>query len=84
MNSLQDFKTQPFINALKAFFNELKVPVNYLVGKPGSAKDILGDTFKPANERNPKEAILKLKTEGLLSEKYNFDNFDLITWLIIS
>ena len=35
-------------------------------------------------KRNPKEAILKLKTEGPLSEKYNFDNFDLITWLIIS
>ena len=50
MNSLQDFKTKPFINALKAFFEELKVPVDYLADEPAAAKDILGDTFKPANE----------------------------------
>ena len=33
---------------------------------------------------NPKQTIEKLKAEGTVSEKYNFDNFDLITWLIIS
>lgn len=33
---------------------------------------------------NPKQTLEKLKTEGNVSEKYNFDNFDLITWLIIS
>lgn len=33
---------------------------------------------------NPKQTLEKLKTEGNVSDKYNFDNFDLITWLIIS
>lgn len=33
---------------------------------------------------NPKAAKEKLKSEGNVSQKYNFDNFDLITWLIIS
>ena len=33
---------------------------------------------------NPKQTLEKLKAEGNVSEKYNFDNFDLITWLIIS
>lgn len=33
---------------------------------------------------NPKETLEKLKIEGNVSTKFNFDNFDLITWLIIS
>lgn len=33
---------------------------------------------------NPKVAKEKLKSEGNVYQKYNFDNFDLITWLIIS
>ncbi len=33
---------------------------------------------------NPKAAKEKLKSEGNVSQKYNFENFDLITWLIIS
>ena len=33
---------------------------------------------------NPQKAIHKLKTEGPISKKYKFDNFDLITWFIIS
>jgi ERCC4-related helicase len=33
---------------------------------------------------NPKSAKEKLIKEGNVSQKYNFDNFDLITWLIIS
>lgn len=35
-------------------------------------------------KNSPKAAIEKMKTEGNISEKYNFDNFDLITWLILS
>lgn len=46
MNSIQLFNTQPFINALKAFFAELKVPVNYLADEPTTAKEILKDTYK--------------------------------------
>ncbi len=33
---------------------------------------------------NPKQTLEKLKMEGNVSKKFNFDNFDLITWLIIS
>ena len=33
---------------------------------------------------NPKEIVHKLKTEGTVSDKYQFDKFDLVTWLIIS
>ena len=35
-------------------------------------------------KHNPKQTLEKLKVEGNVSQKYNFDNFDLITWLIIS
>lgn len=50
MNSIQLFNTQPFIDALKAFFEELKVPVDYLADEPASAADILGERFKASNE----------------------------------
>jgi adenine-specific DNA-methyltransferase len=50
MNSIIKFHTNTFINALKAFFEELQIPVNYLADEPASANDILGDNFKPANE----------------------------------
>jgi hypothetical protein len=35
-------------------------------------------------KKNPKEAITILETEGNATQKFNFDNFDLITWFIIS
>ncbi len=46
MNSLSKFHTEPFIVALKAFFEELKVPVNYVSDFPASAREILKDTYK--------------------------------------
>nr|MBC7614270.1 hypothetical protein [Pseudopedobacter sp.] len=50
MNSIIKFNTEPFINALKAFFDELKVPVNYLADEPASLVDILGERYKATNE----------------------------------
>ena len=50
MNSISKFHSEPFINALKAFFEELKVPVDYLADEPASAADILGERFKATNE----------------------------------
>lgn len=50
MNSISNFNTEPFINALKAFFKELQVPVDYLAEEPASPVDILGEQYKPANE----------------------------------
>lgn len=46
MNSLLKFHTEPFIVALKAFFEELKVPVNHVSDFPASASEILKDTYK--------------------------------------
>ena len=50
MNSIYLFKTEPFINALKAFFDELQVPINYLADEPASPVDILGEKFKSNNK----------------------------------
>lgn len=50
MNSIKLFNTEPFIDALKAFFKELKVPVDYLADEPASGADILGERFKATNE----------------------------------
>lgn len=50
MNSIIKFHTDSFINALKAFFKELKVPVDYLADEPASPSDVLGERFKATNE----------------------------------
>lgn len=50
MNSIQLFSTEPFITALKAFFEELKVPVDYLADEPASPADVLGERFKSTND----------------------------------
>ncbi len=50
MNSILKFNSEPFIDALKAFFAELKVPVDYLADEPASPADILGEGFKENNE----------------------------------
>lgn len=50
MNSISKFHSEPFIEALKAFFEELKVPVDYLADEPASPADVLGERFKATNE----------------------------------
>ena len=50
MNSILKFQTEPFIEALKAFFEELKVPVDYLANDPASPAEILGERFKATND----------------------------------
>jgi len=50
MNSIIKFHSEPFIDALKAFFEELKVPADYLADEPASPKDILGEKYKATNE----------------------------------
>lgn len=46
MNTIHKFQTETFINALKTFFQELKVPVNYISDFPTTAKEILSATYK--------------------------------------
>ncbi len=53
----------------------------------GSKKEVMANAsldLLNKFKKNPKEAKEKIKKEGNASEKYNYDNFDLITWLIIS
>jgi hypothetical protein len=50
MNSIIKFQTDSFISALKAFFEELKLPVDYLADEPASPADVLGERYKATNE----------------------------------
>lgn len=50
MDSILKFNTEPFINALQAFFKELQVPVDYLADEPALPADILGEQYKSTNE----------------------------------
>src|SRR5688572_13204874 len=40
------FKELKFLQALKALFNDLKVPINYLADEPTTAQKLLKNTFK--------------------------------------
>lgn len=50
MTTIQNFATLPFIDALKAFFKTLNVPVDYIADAPTTAEDILEDKFNENNE----------------------------------
>lgn len=43
---IQIFNQTNFLLALKSFFKDLKVPMNYIADEPTSAKEILKDTYK--------------------------------------
>ncbi len=44
--NLSIFNDLDFLQALKAFFHDLNVPINYVDDKPTSAKQVLEDTYK--------------------------------------
>lgn len=50
MNSISLFNTEPFIDALKTFFTELNIPVNYLADEPAHPHVVLGEKFHEKNE----------------------------------
>ncbi|MEI6823462.1 MAG: hypothetical protein WCL51_16140, partial [Bacteroidota bacterium] len=50
MINITKFKTEPFIIALKDFFKELNIPINYLADEPANAATILDDKYKPDND----------------------------------
>ncbi|WP_316787088.1 Eco57I restriction-modification methylase domain-containing protein [Pedobacter frigiditerrae] len=66
MNSIIKFHTDSFINALKAFFEELKVPVDYLADEPASPADVLGQRFKATNEAH--KLISDVYALGMVSD----------------
>lgn len=49
MRGLNTFREDSFIQALKNFFEDLQVPVNYIADEPANAANILGDKYKPDN-----------------------------------
>ena len=64
--------------------NQAKQEVEMEDGTKKQVMSKAGLDFINKLKSNPKQTIDKLKTEGNVSEKYEFDNFDLITWLIVS
>ena len=77
MNSIIKFHTESFINALKAFFEELKVPVDYLADEPASPADVLGERFKATNEAHKLIAdvyALGMVNDGIFEGNETFKN----------
>jgi hypothetical protein len=77
MNSIIKFDTDSFINALKAFFEELKVPVDYLANEPASPADVLGERFKATNEAHKLIAdvyALGMVNDGIFEGTETFKN----------
>jgi hypothetical protein len=77
MNSIIKFHTDSFINALKAFFEDLKVPVDYLADEPASPADVLGERFKATNEAHKLIAdvyALGMVNDGIFEGTETFKN----------
>ena len=55
MTTIQNFVTLPFIEALKAFFKSLNVPINYLSDLPASPEDVFLEAY---NDKNPTHALI--------------------------
>ena len=53
----------------------------------GTKKEVIGDAGLNLLEKlkaGKKDAVELIKKEGKISDRYNFENFDLITWLIVT
>lgn len=72
-------------NALKSWINnQAKTEIELEDGTKKVVISNAGLDMIHKLKKNPKQVINVIKSEGTISEKYNFDNFDLITWLIVS
>jgi hypothetical protein len=77
MNSIINFHSDSFIDALKAFFEELKVPVDYLADEPASPTDVLGERFIATNEAHKLIAdvyALGMVNDGIFEGTETFKN----------
>lgn len=63
---LNYFNTDPFIKALKTFFEELHIPINYIDDAPAFVADILGEKYKPEN--SSQELIEDIYVLGLVND----------------
>ncbi|PWJ57060.1 hypothetical protein CLV98_109170 [Dyadobacter jejuensis] len=50
--NIELFSHLDFLPALKGFFSDLKVPINYVTVEPTTAKEILKDTFQLIEDVN--------------------------------
>lgn len=80
-----DVEIEKLSNALKTWINnQAKAEIEL---EDGTKKEVISKASLDLINKlksNPKQTLGKLKTEGAISDKYDFENFDLITWLIIS
>ena len=76
---------QNLSNTLKIWINnQAKTEIEQVDGTKKEVLSAAGLDLINKLKANPKQTLDKLKIEGNISSKFNFDNFDLITWLIIS
>jgi len=81
MKSLHKFKDENFITALKAFFEELQVPVNYIADEPLNPKELLGEKYKaehPIQKLIADVYMLGMVDDAIFEGKRSFANMQQI------
>lgn len=85
IESGDDLEIEKLSNALKTWINnQARAEIELEDGTKKQVISKAGLDLINKLKNNPKQILEQLKTEGNISDKYNFNNFDLITWLIIS
>ena len=85
IESGDDVEIEKLSNALKTWINnQARAEIELEDGTKKQVISKAGLDLINKLKNNPKQILEQLKTEGNISDKYNFNNFDLITWLIIS
>ena len=77
MKSLHKFKDENFITAIKAFFEELKVPVNYIADEPINLKEVLGERYKtdhPLQKMIAEVYMVGIVDDAIFVGKNSFSN----------
>jgi hypothetical protein len=82
MTTIKLFATEPFIAALKAFFAELKVPIDFLADEPASPEVILGEKYTPGTSQ-PHQLIddvyaLGMVNDAIFAGKETFKNLEAV------
>ncbi len=77
MQSIHNFHTHTFIHALKAFFTELHLPINYLDDTPTDAEAILKEKYNPDNKAHKRIEdvyVLGLVDDAIFEGKNSLQN----------
>ena len=77
MTSIQQFNTLPFIQALKGFFKELHIPIDYIADEPTSAEDILREFYNPSTHQLIDDVYaLGMVNNQIFNEVSTFNNLN--------